>query len=117
MTEKNNKENGAENINWDLSDLYKGFDDPDIKKDQQKIRDLTTAFDDKYRTMIISFTADDFLTALQDYEKINDLAGRLSSYAYLLWTTNTEDTAYGKLVQEINEFSSEIRQKLVFFDL
>ncbi|MEX2403016.1 MAG: M3 family oligoendopeptidase [Balneolales bacterium] len=111
------KATGAENINWDLSDLYKGIDDPKLLEDKQRIKKLAEDFSSKYRTMVMSLSPEEMLGALEEYEKINDLIGRTGSFAYLIWTTNTENAAYGKLVQEMNEFSSEISQKLVFFDL
>ncbi|MEX0928576.1 MAG: M3 family oligoendopeptidase [Balneolales bacterium] len=108
---------GAEQINWDLSDLYEGVEDPRIQQDKQRIRDLADQFSKKYRTMVLDFSPAEMREALSEYEKIHDLSGRVGAFAYLIWTTNTEDATYGKLVQEMNEFSSEISQKLVFFDL
>jgi oligoendopeptidase F len=54
---------------------------------------------------------------LTEYERMSDLLGKMGSYAYLLWSTNTEEPAYGKLLQQITEFSSDISQLLVFFDV
>lgn len=111
------KSGGAGNIHWDLSDLYEGIDDPALQEDKQNIRNLARNFSNKYRTKIKSFTPEDLLTALEEYEQINDLSGRIGSFAYLIWSTNTENPAYGKLVQEMNELSSEINQTLIFFNL
>ncbi|MEX0779445.1 MAG: M3 family oligoendopeptidase [Balneolales bacterium] len=111
------KTTGAENVNWNLSDLYKGINDPKLHEDKQTIKSLAEEFSIKYRTEVMSLSPEEMLTALEDYEKLNDLLGRIGSFAYLTWTTNTEESSHGKLVQEMNEFSSEISQKLVFFDL
>jgi len=62
-------------------------------------------------------TAKQFAKAMREYEQMSDLLGKMGSYAYLLWSTNTEDPANGKLLQQITEFSSEISQLLVFFDV
>src|SRR5690625_7619772 len=39
------------------------------------------------------------------------------SYARLLWSTDTSNAGYGKLVQQASELSSDIHQQLVFFDV
>lgn len=108
---------GAENITWDLSDLYSGPQDSKIHSDKEKLFSLCDDFEQKYRDSLASLSAAELKTALDDYEEINDLLGRIGSFAYLLWSTNTENESYGKLMQEINELSSEISQKLVFFSL
>lgn len=108
---------GAEEIRWDLSDLYKGVDDPQIAADKKQLFSLCDAFEKAYRNKIENLSAAEFRKALKDYEEINDLLGKIGSFAYLIWSTNTEESKYGKMVQEINELSSEISQKLVFFSL
>ncbi|MEX0686167.1 MAG: M3 family oligoendopeptidase [Balneolales bacterium] len=114
---ENKRSNGVENVNWDLSDLYKGVEDPLIQTDKQKIQDKADAFSQKHRGLIAGYSPDELKTALIEYEEIHDLSGRIGSFAYLIWSTNTEEAAYGKLVQDMNELSSKINQKLVFFDL
>ncbi|HBQ58310.1 MAG TPA: oligoendopeptidase F, partial [Balneolaceae bacterium] len=44
-------------------------------------------------------------------------SGKIGSFAYLQWSTDTSNTDYGKLVAETNELSSEVSQKLVFLDV
>ncbi|MEX0844789.1 MAG: M3 family oligoendopeptidase, partial [Balneolaceae bacterium] len=58
-----------------------------------------------------------FEEMLGEYENILDLGGKIGSFAYLQWSTDTGNTDYGKLVAESNELSSEISQKLVFLDV
>ncbi len=108
---------GAEEIHWDLSDLYNSPDDPAVKEDISKIKSLSDEFAEKYRGKFESFEPADLKEALAAYEVIYELLSKIGSYAYLNWTTNTEDPALGKMVQETNELSSEISQKLIFFDL
>jgi len=109
--------NGAESIHWDLSDLYASTDDPQIARDQQKLRDLAQQFESRFRGKVSTTVAKGVAEALQTFEVISDLLGKMGSFAYLQWSTNTEDASYGKLMQQINEFSSELSQKLVFFDV
>lgn len=108
---------GAENIRWDLSDLYKGFDDPRYRSDRTKVLEMADEFAKTYRNRVAGLTAKEFAEALERYSEIIELLGRIGSFAYLSWTTNTEDPAMGKAVQETNELSSELSQKMVFFSL
>lgn len=109
--------NGAETVQWDLSDLYTSTEDAQLASDQQTLRDMAGTFDEQFRGKIGSLDAKQMVGALQEFEKISDLLGKMGSFAYLQWSTNTENAEYGKFMQHINEFSSELSRKLVFFDV
>ncbi len=118
MSEKTeNKKTGAEKINWDLSDLYSSNEDPQLAKDKKKVLEEAQAFADSYRGKVAGLDAKAFKQMLDKYEDILDLSGKIGSFAYLQWSTDTGNTDYGKLVAETNELSSEIGQKLVFLDV
>jgi oligoendopeptidase F len=114
---KNKKQSGAETVAWDLSDLYGSASDPRLASDRSEVAVMADTFSGLYRSRISDLDAGEFKQALTAYEKILDMTGRIGSYAYLVWSTNTENPEYGKLVQEANELSSELNQKLVFFEL
>jgi len=116
--ERNNKtQNNSTNVEWDLSDLYPSPDSDELKSDKQRVIQLADAFSEKYRGTIQSLSVDEFAELLEAYEEIIELIGRIGSYSYLLWTTNTEDAKLGNMVQQANELSSEINQKLIFFEV
>lgn len=108
---------GAEEINWNLSDLYSSENDEQLKKDQKKLRDKVSKFAQTYRGITAGLSAQEFEKALNYYEEILDLMGKIGSFSHLLWSTDTNNSAYGKLMQQANELSSEIHQQLVFFDV
>lgn len=108
---------GAEIINWDLSDLYESTDDPKLKQDKESIVERAESFASSYKGKIADLEPSEFLKMLQEYEALHDASGKIGSFAYLQWSTNTTDSEYGKLVQESNELSSEVHQKLVFLDV
>lgn len=112
-----NKKTGAENINWDLSDLYTSNNDPKLAGDKKSILKEAEEFSKKYRGKIAELSAGEFKNMLDGYEAILDTSGKIGSFAYLQWSTDTGNTDYGKLVAETNELSSEISQKLVFLDV
>ncbi len=108
---------GAEQVRWDLADLYKQPDDPAIRSDRKKVLELADSFGAIYRKRVAHLTPAEFAQALERYSEILEIMSRLGSYAYLNWTTNTEDPAFGKAVQETTELSSELSQKTIFFTI
>ncbi|AXJ01880.1 oligoendopeptidase F [Cyclonatronum proteinivorum] len=111
------KAHGAESIHWDLSDLYEGPNDPSLIRDMDGIIARADSFASQWKGRIASLSPAEFREALQAYEGLMDLGSKIGSYAYLNWSTNTEDAALGKLLQQSSELGSELNQKLVFFDL
>ncbi|MEX0769561.1 MAG: M3 family oligoendopeptidase [Balneolaceae bacterium] len=114
---KKKQETGAEQVVWDLSDLYASPEDPALKEDRKTVLEEAGVFADRYKGRIHSLTKQEFLQSLREYEKIIQKAGKIGSYAHLIWSTNTENPAMGKLLQEANELGSEISQKLVFYNV
>ncbi len=108
---------GAEKIHWDLSDLYSSSDDPQLSEDKNSILKEADAFAEKYRGKVAGLSASGFKGMLQEYEALQDKGGKIGSFAYLQWSTNTGNADFGKLVQEANELGSELNQKLVFLDV
>ncbi|MEQ9266015.1 MAG: M3 family oligoendopeptidase [Balneolaceae bacterium] len=108
---------GAEQINWDLSDLYSSSNDPELNKDKIAVFEAADIFASEYKGRIAGLSISEFKKMLQDYEAIQDKGGKIGSFAYLQWSTDTSNSEYGKLVQEANELSSELSQKLVFLDV
>lgn len=111
------RKSGAEQVFWDLSDLYQGVDDPAVAKDMDQLEKLVDEFSNRYRNNVGSLESDSFSVLLNEYEVIQDMVGKLGSFAYLQWSTNTTSAEYGKFLQSVTEFSSKISQKLVFFDV
>ena len=117
MSSQESKQTGAESIRWDLSDLYDSIDDPALDDDRALVRSKTQAFAASYKGEVAGFDEERMSEALEDYEAIMELLGKIGSYAQLIWSTDTGSAEYGKLVQEARELSSEIQQQLVFFDV
>jgi len=109
------KVTGAESIHWDLSDLYPSISSTSFIDDKKKLEAESASFAADYRGKIASLNATELSAALQRYELIQDIAGRLGSFAYLTWSTDTLKPENGKLLQEMTEFGSKVNQNLIFF--
>jgi oligoendopeptidase F len=106
---------GAEEIHWDLSDLYRSLED--LEKDLNQVRTLSWDFSRDFRGKIVSLDAPELNQGLKRLEEILELLGRTGSFAYLLWSTNCEDAARGALLQKVREIGAEVAQQILFFDL
>lgn len=108
---------GAEQVLWDLADLYSGADDPRLAKDQQESLERAEELGRKFRGRIASLSALEMKDLLEEYEKILEQSGRAATFAYLSWSTNTEEPARGALLQKLQEHSSQLQQRLLFLEL
>ncbi len=117
MTAVTKNQTGAENIRWDLSDLYLGPDDPQIEADIQTALDGADAFAAEYRGRVASLDAAALASAVEAMENIIALVTKFGAYAMLNWTTDTANPQLGKLLARVQEVGNKVNQKLVFFEL
>ncbi|SHK05702.1 M3 family oligoendopeptidase [Rhodothermus profundi] len=106
---------GAEHVRWDLTDLYP--DEAALKQDLEQALAEADAFARTYHGRIGTLEADELARALRRYEAILDRLGRAYTYAYLHWSTNTEDPARGMLLQHVRERYTQASQQLLFLEL
>ena len=108
---------GAEEVTWDLSDLYAGMDDPQLDADLDACDAEADALGAAYRGRIAELTPAGLAELVTRYEALIERAGKVGSFASLNWTQNTQDPARGALMQRVTERGSQLNQKLVFLDL
>ncbi len=102
---------------WDLSDLYKGIDDPQIAKDMETYRKSAIKFAKTYKGRLNELSADEFYAAIKDIEKRSKLSGRLGGFAYLNMVTQMKNTAAVAFYQSIEEKMTDYVKPIVFFSL
>jgi len=117
MAEMVQEATGAENVLWDLSELYKGIDDPAIERDLKDVLATADQFAERYRGKVASLSATELAEAQTATEALSEQFGRLINYASLQWNTDTGNAAFGALLQRMREAGSQFQQKLLFFDL
>ena len=107
---------------WNLNDLYSGLDDPAIKRDLDRIDaecvDFETAYKGKLAAMAAGADGGAALAAaVRRYEAIDDLMGRLGSYAGLIHAGDTVDPARTKFYGDMQERMTAASTHLLFFTL
>ncbi|MGO9416024.1 MAG: oligoendopeptidase F, partial [Syntrophobacteraceae bacterium] len=106
----------AENIIWDLGDLYSGPSDPHIETDTKWVREQVLSFS-SYRGKVAGLSPENLLEGVVRLEEINQRAQKLLAYAYLNFSTQTSNAAASALFQSRKELYSEIRRDTLFFEL
>jgi oligoendopeptidase F len=107
---------------WNLDDLYRGLEDPAIKRDLDRIDAECAAFEEAYRGKLAGFAAvadggATLAAAVRRYEAIDDLMGRLSSFAGLIHAGDTLDPARTKFYGDVQERLTAASIHLLFFTL
>jgi oligoendopeptidase F len=105
---------------WNLGDLYSGLDDPAIKRDLDRIDAECAEFETAYKGKLSSLAAAGgaaLAEAVRRYEAIDDLMGRVGSYAGLVHAGNTLDPARTKFFGDMQERMTAASTHLLFFTL
>lgn len=102
---------------WNLSDLYHSPDSKELKHDISTIAEKANKFAEKYKASIIKLDGDALAQVIKEYEKIQDVLGRISSYAYLLYAEDLSKPANTAFYQNISEKINDISTSILFFSL
>jgi len=102
---------------WDLSDLYPSPDSPAVEADFVKAERKANAFASAYAGKLSELPGGALAGAIAEYEQIEELLGRLDSYAQLLFAGDSADAAIGRFYQSVNERITTISSRLLFFAL
>src|ERR1700682_2402230 len=107
---------------WNLSDLYSGIDAPEVAADLQRMDADCVAFETDYKGKLAEKTAEQgggvwLAEAVRRYEAIDDLAGRLGSYAGLVHAGDSVDPAISKFYGDVSERLTNASVHLLFFGL
>ncbi len=102
---------------WDLGDLYAGPDSPQIERDLAAARASAEAFEKRYAGRLADLDGAALGEAIADYEAIEEILGRLSSYASLLHGGAMDDAEVGRLFQTMRERVTDISARVLFFAL
>jgi len=102
---------------WDLSDLYPSMDCPELKRDMAAVDTLAGEFSSAFAGQVENLDGKGFAKALTQYEAINELLGRILSFAQLRHATAVTDSDVARFQQNTQEEATVISQKTLFFTL
>jgi oligoendopeptidase F len=108
---------GAEEVHWDLSDLYRGDAKDAIEADLSQAQELASKFEISYRGKVAELDAGAMADALRRVEEIQEILGRAAAYAFLDFSIDVADPVRGALMQKVQESMTQTGTQLLFFSL
>ncbi|TCQ20975.1 oligoendopeptidase F [Rhizobium sp. PP-CC-3G-465] len=106
---------------WKLEDLYPAPNSQAFRDDMEKACAECLAFEAKWKgrlTDAAAKTGDEGLgKAVQEFEALEDLMGRIGSYAGLTYYTDTSDPEIGKFFGDVQAKLTDDASHLLFFAL
>src|SRR6185369_7245837 len=105
-----------------LSDLYRGMDDPKLRDDLRRAETDAAAFEDKYKGKVVEIAekpsgGGELAEAVTAFEKLEELLGRVVSYAGLVHAEDTADPARSKFYGDVAEKITAASAHMLFFGL
>ncbi|PSM18910.1 M3 family oligoendopeptidase [Nitratireductor sp. StC3] len=106
---------------WNLADLYPAMDSKELAHDLERAKADAQAFEADWRGKLAA-EADKkqesrLGAAMETYEALEELIGRIVSYASLIYAGDTSDPKRAKLYGDIQERMTDASAHLLFFPL
>jgi len=104
---------------WDLSDLYKAPDAPEVQRDLKAAAKEAARIKTAYQGRLADLAKDGgkLAGAIKDYEKLSDLVGKLGSYSGLYYVLDQTDPVRAKFNGDVSEALTKLYTDLIFFEL
>ena len=108
--------NAASLPSWDLNDLYTSTADPRLAADLQDVQQRAEAFT-AYQGKLEALSGAELAEAIRTYEALQEIPGRIMSYAGLLFAADSSIAAHGQFYQTMSEKLTALGTKTLFFTL
>src|SRR5262245_58874975 len=107
---------------WNLGDLYAGLDDPKINRDLDRGGEYSKAFEDDFKGKLAALLEQPdgglvLAHAVVRYEQLDELRGRLISFAGLVHAGDTVDPTRAKFYGDVQDRITAASTHLLFFVL
>lgn len=106
----------AADVAWDLEPLVEGKGSAGVDELLAEADRLVDAVETR-RGTVASLEIDELVTLMQELARIGELVGRAGSYAGLRFAVDTSDPDRGALLQRVEERSTSIETRILFFEL
>ncbi|MDK9720074.1 MAG: M3 family oligoendopeptidase [Rhodospirillales bacterium] len=102
---------------WDLADLYRGPDAPEIERDLAWAMGEAKRLEAEIKGRIGQLPGAEFGAAIERFERIYEILGKILSYAQLLHAADVADPERGRFSQTMQERATDISTHTLFFSL
>ncbi|MDE2318995.1 MAG: M3 family oligoendopeptidase [Rhodospirillales bacterium] len=109
--------NTASLPSWDLADLYAAPSDPRLEADLRQVQEGVDKFAAAYQGRLAGLSGAELAKAISEYEALQEIPGRIMSYAVLLFSADSSIPAHGQFYQTMSERVTALGTKTLFFTL
>ncbi len=106
---------------WNLTDLYPSMDGPELTADLARAATDASEFERTWKGRLATEAANADSVALgaamREYEALEELIGRIMSYAGLVYAGDTSDPKRAKLYGDVQEKMTDASAHMLFFAL
>ena len=102
---------------WNLADLYESPDSPQIEADLVRADADARAFSAAQAGRLASLSGRELAAAMDRFQAIDEVLGRVMSYAQLLFSADSTNAAAGQFYQSMMERCTTISAHILFFRL
>jgi oligoendopeptidase F len=102
---------------WSLDDLYPGFNTPELESAFDVIEEQVTSFEGLRSNLTPDMHADRFMDIVRASEEMTRVAIKLSSFAGLAFSADTQDQKALSLQARVRQFLADMENRVLFFDL
>ncbi|MFT8243918.1 M3 family oligoendopeptidase [Roseomonas sp. BN140053] len=102
---------------WDLSDLYAGTTDPRLAADLDAAEAEAVAFEAATAGRVASLSGDALAAAIERFERVEEVLGRVLSFAQLLFSGDATNPENGRFYQTMQERATRIGSHMLFLTL
>ena len=107
---------------WDLTALYLSSDAPEIVADLARADTIADEIREEFEGKIVEIASQDdggdrIAAGISKYEALQDLTGRIGSFSFLNYATDTSDPQRVKFFGDMREKLTALGTKVLFFTL
>ena len=102
---------------WNLADLYPGTDSPELEGALVAVAATAERFAAAYAGKLAGLPGRIVAAAIAEYQGIDEVLGRVMSYAQLLFSGDGTNAEIGQFYQSMTERVTAISSHLIFFTL
>ena len=102
---------------WDLSELFPGFDSPELEGAFENVEEQVTSFEGVRGKLSPDMGAETFLDVVRASEETMRLIKKLDAFAGLSFAEDTQNQSAQSLMGRVQQFLAEIQNRTLFFSL
>jgi oligoendopeptidase F len=102
---------------WDLSQLFPGFDSPELQGAFDNVEEQVTSFEGVRNKLRADIDTETFLEIVHASESIARVINKAYAFASLSFAEDTQNQNAQSLMGRVQQFFAEIQNRTLFFDL